>query len=358
MARVDFSKFTPDNGAIRKLSEMLFYADYDPVSLGALFNVLPGQVNGKKVGFIGNFGLVGVTAQGCNPTYNDSVLTANEQTWDIRPWQVAEEVCFEDLEGTIFQVALRTGSDVADLTATEYMDYIVAPKMEMAIRQMKIRLAWFGDTAAESVADGGVIADAANVPYFTVTDGFWKRLFLIVSANAQRRVTIAANTQTTFAAQDSAIKGAGVATGIINSLIMNAPVELRQAPDQRIYITMALADALKFDLQQNNAGSELQWESLFDGIQRTTYQGIELVVDPYMDKIIKGYEGVTGGAAWNKPYRAVYTTKSNMLVGVPGTNDIEDVRIHFDEKDRMNYIYARDAMGTMIADANLVQVAY
>ena len=358
MAKIDFAKFTPDNGEINKLSELLFLADYEPDSLGAMFNVLPGQVNGKKVGFVGSFGLVGKAAQGCDPTYNDSILTANEQTWDIRPWDVAESLCFEDLEGTIFQVALRKGTRVADLTNTDYMDYIINPKIEMAIRQMKMRLAWFGDTAAESVADGGVIADAGNVPYFTVTDGFWKRLYLLVTANAQRRTTIAANAQTTFAAQDSGIKAAGVATGILNSLIMDAPIELRQAADQRIYITLSLADALKYDLQQNNKGSELQWESLFDGIQRTTYQGIELIVDPYMDKVIKGYEGVTGGKAWNKPYRAIYTTKSNMLIGVPGTSDVEDVEVFFDQKDRKNYIYVRDAMGTMIADPNLVQVAY
>ena len=358
MAKVNFEKLTPGQNQLNDLRELIFLADYGTKGIGELFNLLPGQVNGKRAGFIGSFGLVGKAGNGCDPAYANSILASSEQVWDIKPWEVAESLCFDDLEGTLLQCALRTKTAVGDLTGTEYMDEVVEPKLREAIRQMLNRLAWFGDTAAAAVSGGGVIADAANVPYFSVTDGFWKRIYMAVSADATRRTTVAANAQTTFAAQTSNIQAKGTATGIINSLIMDAPVELRQAADQRIYMTLAMADALNYDLQINNAGSALQWESLFDGVKKAYYQGIEVIVDPAMDKIIKSYEGVSGGKSWNKPFRAVYTTKSNMLVGVSGVDAIEELDIHFDKKDRTNYLYARDAMGTLIADPKLIQVAY
>lgn len=355
---LDFSKLTPSNGAVSDLKQLIFLAVTDVEKLGQVFNFMPRQLNGKKVGFVGEFGPLGKKSQGCKPTWNKSVLAASEKTWEIDRWEIAEELCFEDLVGTLAQISLRTKTAVADLTGTEYLDYVLMPRLELAVRKLLMRLAWFGDKEAETVTEGGVIADDVDKDYFTVTNGFWKRIFEIVAEDASRRTAIAANAKTTFAEQKSALLTAGVPTDIFDAMIMDASPVLRQAEGQIIYVTQSMKDALDWDLVNNNKGSELQWTALFDGIQRTNYKGIEMLAIPFWDEIIRSYEGVTGGKSWNKPHRAIYTVKDNLLLGSESENELAELKTWFSDDDQVNRILARDTLGTMIAQDDLLQVAY
>lgn len=202
---LNFANLTPDDGAVKDLKRLIFLAVTDPESLGKIFNFLPKQKHGEKVGFIGEFGMVGKASQGCNPTFGTSVIATSEKEWDIHEWEVAEKICYKDLEGTVAQVAMRTKTNIADLTGTEYTDYILAPRLELAIRKMLMRYAWFGDKAADTVTDGGNLLDSIDPAYFTLVDGFWKRLFTLAAATPDRRTTCAANAATTFAEQKAAM---------------------------------------------------------------------------------------------------------------------------------------------------------
>lgn len=355
-AGLNFNNLTPSNGALQSVNELIFKEVLGEDRLAQMFNVIFGAQNGKKVGFIGEFGLVGKAAQGCNPDYDNTAIETTEKTWTLGEWGVYEQICYADLLGTLAQSAMRRGMNIADLTGTEYVDDIVYPRLELAIYKMLMRFAWFGDTGADNVADGGVITNGVSTDYFTVTDGFWKRLYAIVAANSQRRVEIAANNQTTFANQKSNLLTSGVATGILDSLIMGASPVLRQAANQVIFVTQSLKDALNHDIRKNNAGSELQWTAIFDGITETNYDGIRLVALPFWDSIIQAYEST--GTKWNKPHRALYTTTNNLLVGIDNYTDFAELKVFFDEKSELNLLKSKGALGTIIADDNLVQVAY
>lgn len=353
---LNFLALTPSNGALQSLSELLFSKVLGEERLAQVFNVIFGAENGKKVGFIGEFGLVGKAAQGCEPTYNNSKIETSEKTWDLGEWGVYEKICYKDLVGTLAQVAMRRGANIADLTGTEYIDDIVYPRLKLAIYKMLMRFAWFGDKNADNVADGGVITDGVDPAFFTVTDGFWKRFFAIASGNSARRVNIAANAEATFAAQKSAILGDGVASGILDNLIMGASADLRQGENQVIFVTQSLKDALNRDNRNNNKGSELQWRAIFDGITESQYDGIRLVAMPLWDSIIQAYEST--GTAWNKPHRAVYTTTNNLLVGIDNYTDFAELNVFFDEKSELNLLKSKGALGTLVAQDNMVQVAY
>ena len=294
---LNFANLTPDDGAVKDLKRLIFLAVTDPESLGKIFNFLPKQKHGEKVGFIGEFGMVGKASQGCNPTFGTSVIATSEKEWDIHEWEVAEKICYKDLEGTVAQVAMRTKTNIADLTGTEYTDYILAPRLELAIRKMLMRYAWFGDKAADTVTDGGNLLDSIDPAYFTLVDGFWKRLFTLAAATPDRRTTCAANAATTFAEQKAAMRQNYAAVDFLDALISDASTVLRQANGQLIYITQALKDALDADLKRNNKGSELQWTALFDGITETNYNGVQMLAIPFLDEIIKGCETVSGGKA-------------------------------------------------------------
>ena len=353
---LDFTNITPTNGAVQELKALIFENVLSADKLGAILNVLPKQKHGSKIGFIGEFGLIGKKGQGCNPKYNQSIISSSEKTWDIQPWSVDESICYEDLEGTIAQLALRKKTQIADLTGTEYLGDIVMPRLELAILKMFLRFAWFGDKAAETVDNGGVLKTGVDKDFFNVTDGLWKRIFAIVAADASRRITIDANTKATISEQKSALWSNGVATGILDKLISDAPLLLRQSEGQTIYITQTIKDALDVDIKRNNKGSELQWQSIFAGIKQSEYNGIPLVVIPFWDEMIQGYEGTE--AKWNNPHRAIYTVKDNLLVGLESESELAEIDVWFEKKDQMNYIIAKDKLGTETAQDNLIQVAY
>lgn len=365
---LNFTKLTPDNGAVRDLKELIFLAVTSNEKLGALFNFMPGQDDGKKIGLIGQFGLLGKSSTGCSPAYGNDLATTGEKTWAIKEWEIAEQLCYADLSATLAKVAMKKGTQVADLVGTDYVDNILLPLLEEAVTRTVLRLALFGDTAAStydsSSNTSGTIKAGTSADYFKVTDGLWKRIFDGVAKGAGaegyiNRVAVDANTKTTIALQKSAIKGAGIATGILDDLIASAPMQLRQAPDQVIYITQALADALNADIRSNNKGSDLQWDAIFNGVQEAKYNGITIRAISFQDEIIQAYlQNTTNTTAYDKPYRAIYTVKDNLLVGSESESEIAEIDAWFDKTTQKNYILCRDTLGTLIADENLIAVAY
>ena len=351
---LDFSQITPDNGAVRDINRLIFKDVLSAERIGALLNIFPRVYNGDKLALIGEFGLVGTENTGCNPEWGNDAIATEEKTWDIAAWQIAEKLCWADVENTLVKYTLNTGTDIADMTSNDYLDEIVVPRLELAIAKMLIRLELFGDKAAETVTDGGVIKDTVDPAYFTLTDGIFKQLFTSVAAGDTPKVTIAANSEATIAAQLAAINSEAVDT--LNNMIANANPILRQASDQIIYVTQAFATGLEAQLLSQCCGSDLQWHALFGGIRETTYRGIKLRVIPQWDEIIQSYEG--DGTAYNLPFRAIYTTSQNLALGVNGTDEFSGLRITFDPVTLFNYIYATDKMGALVIDDKLAVIAY
>ena len=334
---LDFTQITPDNGAVRDLNRLVFKDVLSAERIGTLLNIFPRVFNGDKLGLVGEFGLVGLENTGCDPKWGNDAIATEEKTWDIASWQIAEKLCWADVENTLVKYTLNTGTDITDMTANDYLDEIVVPRLELAIMKMYIRIAFFGDTAAE-----------------TVTDGIFKQLFTSVTAGTTPHITIAANSESTIAAQLAAINSEARTT--LDNMIAAANPTLRQASDQVIYVTQAFASGLEAQLLSNCCGSDLAWTALFGGIRETTYRGIKLRVVPQWDEIIQSYEG--NGTAYNLPFRAIYTTERNLALGVNGTDEFAGLRITFDPVTLYNYIYATDKMGALVLDNKMAVIGY
>lgn len=93
-------------------------------------------------------------------------IAAAQKEWEIGDWQIPLEMCYTDLENTIAKYCLKTGTNIGDLTSTEYMDGIVLPKLSEAMMKMMWRFTWFGDKSAASVTGGGQITDGVNIELF------------------------------------------------------------------------------------------------------------------------------------------------------------------------------------------------
>ena len=349
-----FTNITPDNGAVRDLNKLVFKDVLAADRIGSLLNVFPRVFNGDKLDLVGEFGLLGKANTGCSPTYGTDTIATEEKTWDLASWMIAEQICWNDIVGTLVKYSMNTGTAMADLTANDYLAEIVVPRLELAIMKMYIRLAFFADKNADTTANGGVLKIGTDKTYFTLTNGIWQQIYTIVSGDASKRVTISANSEATKAAQISNISSQAV--DVLNDMIAAASPALRQASDQIIYCTQSFADGLETQLLASYYGSELHWESLFGGIREARYRGIRLRVVPMWDEIIQAYEGTT--TAYNLPHRAIYTTERNLALGVNGTDEFAELDIFFEQGTRLNKIYAADQMGALVIDSNMFVAAY
>ncbi|MBQ2006788.1 MAG: hypothetical protein II205_04400 [Bacteroidales bacterium] len=355
MAGINFEGLTPKNEALRELAELIFLNLQEEDKLGQLVVFMTKQKNGKKVGFVGKPGLLGKASEGCNPTYDKHLTPASEKTWDIKEWQISETICYEDLIDTIAQHFAQNGTDVADLTSTEYMDEIVKPMLEDAIADLIVRLAFFGD---KEIAAGD-LKDGVDVESFNLINGIWKQLFEAVTAKKTYRVAIAANEATTVDAQYEAMLQAGAATKVLNDLIIRTPAKLRNLAGRRFIVTQAFADCLSQDIQSNNKGSDLQWEAIFAGIRRTQYQGVEVLAVPQFDEIIQSYlKNTTNAGAYDKPFRVIYGVKDNFRVGTESAEQVAKLDVWFEKKDQANYILAKDTIGALVVADEYAAVAY
>lgn len=336
---------------LRELIPMSIYQDEDFNKYITLRQVQ----NGDPVGLIGDLDDIGTAGAGCDPEYVEKGIANAQQRWSLGDWQIPIKICYESLVGTIGEWQLKTGKDVGDLTSTEFMTYIMRPALENAMKRMIWRIGWFGDTAAANITNGGNITNGADVNLFKVTDGFWKKLFAIGTANAAQVTPIAANAETTTADQKDGILTQGVATGIFDSLLMDADPRISADPNAVIITTKALADALAWDIKKVHH-QIMPFEAVFDGVKVGEYGGVKVVAVSIWDRILNAYENT--GTAVIKPYRAVYTNVKNLQVGTNANGLISDLDIWFDKKERRNYIYSTGKIGTMVLESALVQMAY
>lgn len=356
MAKLNFAEFTPPAHEVAKMSELIFLDIIRDGNIKELFTFLTGQENGKKVGLVTGFGLLGKTDEGCDSNYDDNIIGGSEEEWEIKRWAIKEALCYEDLEGTIAAYALREGVNVGDLSETEYMTLVVEPALRKAIEELILRLAFFGNKTISQAN----LKSPAKVENFNTIDGVWKRIFDGVAAGTISKTDIVANTKTTIAAQKEAMRADGVATKIIEDILADAPAELQQS-EQKLIMTLEMWNAWKNDVRRNNKGSEGQWESLFAGVKKGEIDGVTTYVVPFLDKIIKTYEvNETNSGAWNKPYRVILTAKeNNLLLGTTNTQEnFDTIDIFFDKKDDKTYIKAKDTLGAMILSHDYIHVAF
>ncbi len=359
---INFKNFTVDNGAIRDLSELLFLSTFNDPDLEVVCTTETGVYDGKKLGYIDSLGDVGKNASGCSPTYENINVTGIEKTWELGDYQIPLKICYDELENTIAKYSLNTGTDESEIIGTAYWNDIVIPLLTRAMNEMLWRIAWFGDKDAKNIADSGLLTAGVKKDLFTMADGFWKRLKAITTANEHQLTSIAANTtkdssttpKVTYASQKAAIRGEGVAIGIVDSMLSDADSRIFDKPDHAIFMTNSLFKALRNDVKRLH-NLQLELEMVTSGIQLSKYDGHPVVVCDIWDRMIKKYED--NGTSLNCPHRALVTSASNLFIGTPDTDAIAKTDITFDHVTRLNHIFAASKIGTLIGEDDLVQVA-
>lgn len=342
---------TKDNGAIKDLRDLMVLTAFTDENLEQFFTLKQNVEQGKKLGWVGEMSEIGWKGAPCYPEYRTPTISSAEKQWDLGDWSVPLKWCYEEFMGTLAEYALKTGTDIHDLTGTDIMDVLILPALEEAYRRMAWRFIWFNDKnkTAENITPG------MEVELFNTNDGLFKQLFAIGAANPAQRITIKANQEATIAAQMNAIKQPGVAVNLFDSLLDSADPRIASLDGAGLYVTKSLADALTKDLKREYK-EIITWDQVFNGIKVTEYNGVKIYAISLWDRMIQRYEN--NGKSLNLPHRAVFGTPKQMFVGTPANNIISDFDLWFNKDERVVKHYSAGRLGTLIGEDNLFQLAY
>ena len=360
---INWNQFTVDNGAINDLRELLFETVYNDPDIDLTVTNETGVTPGKKLGYVKDMGDVGENRSGCDPTYSNINITGIEKEWELGPWEIAKHICYDDLENTIAESSMNTGTERAYLQDTPYWDVILMPLLQKAIKDMFWRIVWFGDKGAKNIADGGVLSAGANPKLFNMCDGLWKRLQAIIAANPGQLTQIEANTAKTagatpaitYATQKTAIRVPGVAINIFDQLLSDADSRIFDQEGAAIFTTSSLFKALRADVVDRYGKTTMPFENVAAGITLSEYDGRPIIALDIWDRMLQKYENT--GTYINNPHRAVVCSPKNLFVGTNDKDRIASLSCTFNDETKYNNIYAASKIGTLIGEDALVQVA-
>jgi hypothetical protein len=352
---IDFANFTFSAEQIRDVRELLKLKVIDFSMFSQYHDVWTGIQYDKEIGWLGELPDIGRPSRGCNPAVDAALVPGVKKTWTPKEYDVRLSTCYTDLATTMAVYARKMGTDVQDLTSTDYLN-IVVEKAEEAMNRFMWRL-WFTQTN-HSVVGAGIGSQLLTVgtdpTLFTLLNGYWHQIFAIVAANPTQRTNLAANAEATAALQFSELTPA-LALSTLMDATYNMPVELVQSPNKVGMITRYFANQVKRAFQTVNTHPDA-YSATKDGVEVLKVNGVEFVISDEWTRIIQQYFNL--GATFHLPHRAVITTKENLAYGIESNGTLNTFKVFHDDTLRRSYVDLIDRVDVKVLQDRLIQVVY
>lgn len=352
---IDFTDVTFSNEEVRALNELMFLDYVEAGEFAQFHDVHTDIVSGKEIAWIGEMADIGRASRGCNPVDDTAGIDTVKKLWDPKEFDARLKECYTDIAATMAVYARNTGTDVADLTETDYFN-VIGERFGRAINRMVWRT-WIMDTTHTLVGAGTgteEITAGQDITLVNIVDGYWKQIADIVAAAPDQQTVVAANAEATKALQLSALTPT-LALGYLMDATYNMPVELVQRTDKVGMITRYFANQAKRAFQATNTHPDA-YMAVRDGVELLIVNGVEFAIIDEWTKQIETYHNL--GDTFLKPHRAVITTRDNLAYGITSANTFGVFNTWYEKKDRASYIELIDQIDVKVMQDKLIQVVY
>lgn len=360
MPVINSADLTWNGEEIKSISEALFVGGFQKPEIAQFHSIANGIVAKKQIAILGRInGYLGEGSNACGESDATNTVPMTEKFWDPATISSRLPFCWTELKETFFIWGLKKGIDKGDLTSTDLLIYL-EELVKDAIVETVYRLAYFGDKDASLVTDSpaGLLTAGSNVAYFNKINGFYKQLFAVAVADADRlTVDLASrNGQATYALQKFTATDTtnNVVTNALQNMYYDADMRLREQTDLVYIVTQSVSDQYAKELKKaNQAYTTERYEN---GISILKSDGIEVVSFPLLDRIIK--TSFDNGDKYHLPHRAILTTKGNLQVGAEEVGSLTDTDVWFDKTANKTYLKFSMTLDSKVLQDHLVQVAY
>ena len=334
---LDLTALTMNAEEASDVSKAIFITAILGGALAEHHEIETGITHKMQIPFIGNLDLVGVKITGCDRTVNPAQIPLTEKFWD--PELIGDRLkhCATDVNSLLklFKKASKINPDFYDRIGTEEFGVIIA-KVEQAMVKMLNRLVWFGDKAADNVANGGQITDGTDPKSFSILDGLFKQIFIDIPTTAPNYVAIAENANASYATQTdlAADRSIKVFRDMYNKMDARFFEAMQDGAQPEFEVTRGMAQNWEDYLEEKSLAFTLAEAK--EGTDRLRYRGIPIKIRHDWDSNIRSHED--NGTIYNKPNRCVLTLKENIPVGTVSTEDLTSIKSWYENKDHANYI--------------------
>jgi len=352
---IDFQNLTFSAEQVRNIADLIRLERVESGDFARFHDVHTEIRYNKEIGFYGEMGLVGKKDLGCDPEADTASVDITKKLWTPEQFRIRLKECWKDLDATLALYARRTGTDIADLTGTDYLNLVEQLAGE-AVQKMLWRT-WLMDTDATNVGDGAgseLITAGVDTDYFDIIDGFWKQIGVIVAATPAQLTVVAANSEVTKALQFSELTPT-LAMGYLMNATYDMPVELVRQPNKIGMITRYFANQVKKQFQTTNTHPDA-YQATIDGVDVLKVNGIEFaIIDDWTEQIL-AYNDL--GASYHLPHRAIITTKENLAYGIETASGFAQFNTFFDPVSEYSFINMLDKIDVKILQDKLIHVIY
>lgn len=355
MSVINFENFSFTAEQIRNVRELLKLKLIDFSPFAQSHAVWTGIKSDKEIGWLGDLSDIGRPSRGCTPVEDAALISTVKKTWTPKEYDVRIATCFRDLDETMGLYARRKGANVADLTGTDYLNLIVE-KADEAMNRFMWRL-WFAQanhTNVGATSGSQLVTVGQDASLLTLLNGYWQQIFAIIASNPSQRTPLAANTQTSAAAQFSALTPALALDALLDATY-NMPVELVQSRKKTGLITRYFANQAKKAFQDAKAHPDA-YSAVIEGIEILKVNGVEFVISDEWTRTIQQYFNL--GATFHLPHRAVITTKENLAYGIESEGAFNTFKVFHDNTLRKSFVDLIDRVDVKVLQDKLIQVVY
>ena len=270
---------------------------------------------------------------------------ADNVDWNEYPKAAAtEQTAGSAIVGTVYLGVTKTTAGAVKCALAD--GTIVYLNGEAATGNAETGKTYYSKDTAHPVTinEGGNLTTGVDEDYFNILDGLFKQLRAIVALDADVKVTIAANSQTSKAEQLAYLTPER-AYNLLSDMWYKADIKLRQRKSEcRFYVTQSIAD--KYEQYLVGKGIESTYSNLVDGVPALKFNGVPVIPMPMWDANIQSYFDL--GDTYDAPHRALLTLKSVIAVGTPSAKAFDEVDVWYDKTSRKNYILCKDKLDAKI----------
>jgi len=336
---------------IKSLSEAIFNDTFKKPELSLFHTIVEGIKAKQQIAILGRPSLVGKKSAGCAPSSAGTLVTSTEKYWNPETIAIRDETCWDDLKASFFVWSTQNGLNASDLTKSDFAQFIMEVYPD-AIKEAIYRIAWYGDTAADVIANGGNLTAGTDKTFFNILNGFWKQLVTIATNDTTKRVTITENANATYAAQALA---AGASLTYLRTAYQNADKRLKSNPNAVFILSDTMVDNYQtyLESQVNNTTGMMYIEN---GIAKFMYRGIPVYRFDFLDRYTNAYFNT--GAKWYQPHKLVLTTKDNLQIGTETAGSLEELDMFYDKPSKKTYVDALFKLDAKVVLDYNVMVGY
>ena len=315
-------------------SDLIKVNPYLSPEIGSAHGVQTGVVMDKYIPILGQLEDIGHVDPGtCGVNTYTGNFPVSEKQWAPKIYSERIPLCVEDIPARLKfwrdqQVTSKRWENIG-----KPLEQYILDLTGMAVTRAIIRIAEFGDTAAEVVGSGGYLTAASDKTLFTGQNGMFKQIFTdgALPTPLMPRYAIDENAAATKALQLAL--AADAAYNIFQSLIEKMAPEAIGA-GLEIECTKTIWDNyVRF--MQKNSGS-FNPELFSAGYSNAQFGGYKIVVRNDWDRLIKKYHDL--GTTYYLPHRALLKDKNNVPVGTSDTESFNALDVFYDKVTKKVYI--------------------